>query len=124
MRYYEVAPTRIVRSGSHTFTYHSDVKLQIGTVVTIPVGSKEYIGVVMDEVKKPAYSTKPIASKVIDTPIPKPLLNTALWMQTYYSTPLAFILQTILPSGIQKKTSDTYRGRTHINSKTNKNCIQ
>ncbi|HRQ86786.1 MAG TPA: hypothetical protein PLY16_01620, partial [Candidatus Saccharibacteria bacterium] len=107
MRYYEVAPTRIVRSGSHTFTYHSDVQLQIGTVVVIPAGSKEYIGIVISEVKKPSYTTKPIGSAVVKTPIPLPLIKTALWMHTYYSTPLALVLQAFLPSGIQKRRRTT-----------------
>lgn len=102
MHYYEVAPNQIVRAGSGFFTYASETPLSIGKIVHIEVGKKSLIGIVLREVKKPAYDTKHITSTIEDIPIPKPLIHLALWMSEYYVTPLATVLQTILPRGLQK----------------------
>jgi len=121
MKYYEVAPIRIIRAGSTTFTYSSDSPLSIGQIVTIEVGKKELVGVVMSEVKQPEYATKPISSILEPTPLPGPLVKLALWMAEYYRTPLATVLQTILPRGLEKTrrarpatTHPDIRARTKI----------
>jgi primosomal protein N' (replication factor Y) len=103
MNYYEVAPTRIVRAGSSTFTYGSETSLAIGTVVRVPVGKTSLLGLVMKKVDQPNYATKPIESVVVDTPLPNSLLRLAEWLSSYYTTPLATVLQTVLPRGIDKK---------------------
>lgn len=103
MHYFEVAPTRIIRAGSSTFTYSSKDPLPIGQIVTIEVGKKEHIGVVMEEVTKPDYTTKSITALVESTPLPTPLIDLALWLADYYMTPLASVFQTILPRGLAKK---------------------
>lgn len=106
MYYYEVAPNQIVRPGQDVFTYSSDSLVAIGTIVTIPVGKKTMIGVVMKAVKKPSYATKPIASVIEPTPLPEPLLSLAQWLASYYVTPLALVLQTLLPRGLQTTRRD------------------
>lgn len=103
MHYYEVAPNRIVRQTSAIFTYASEVPLQVGQIVTVELGSKQAIAVVMREVGKPAYDTKPIMSIVEQAPLPAPLLKTAEWMASYYHTHLATVLQTLLPTGATKQ---------------------
>lgn len=103
MHYYEVAPTRIVRAGSDTFTYSSEQELLVGQIVGIEVGSKALIGLVMKKVAQPDYATKPITSVLEETPLPLPLVNLALWLSDYYRTPLATVLQTVLPRGLDKK---------------------
>ena len=103
MKFYEVAPTKIVRSGAATFTYHSESPLAAGALVTIPVGKQTLVGLVIKEVAKPSYDTKPIGDLVEQTPLPVPLVALALWMSQYYATPLATVLQTVLPRGITKK---------------------
>ena len=110
MHYYEVAPNRIARAGDQAFTYHSDTELSVGHVVEIPLGSKSAIGVVLQAVQKPAYNTKPISQLLEAQPIPEPEIKLALWLSTYYSTPLATVLQTILPRGANK----TRRARTKL----------
>ncbi len=103
MHYYEVAPNRIIRKGSDTYTYASTVPLRRGQIVLVEVGKTAHIGVVMEEVSRPSYATKPIAS-VLDLPaLPPALVSLTLWLSAYYHTPLATVLQTILPRGIQKK---------------------
>lgn len=103
MWYYEVAPTKIVRAGADVFTYSSDVAYQVGQLVTIEVGQRSLPGVVIRQVEKPDYPTKPISSLIEATPLPSALVDTALWMSDYYLTPLAIVLQTVLPAGLTKK---------------------
>jgi primosomal protein N' (replication factor Y) len=103
MHYFEVAPIRIIRAGSSTFTYSSDRALKVGHIVTIEVGKKELIGVIMAKVSQPDYTTKAIVSVVEETPLPTALIKLALWISDYYHTPLATVFQTILPRGVDKK---------------------
>ena len=121
MQYYEVAPIRIVRAGSATFTYSSESILSIGTIVTIEIGKKQLVGVVMSKTTQPTYATKPITSVIENTPLPSSLVNVATWLAEYYRTPLATVFQTILPRGIDKKRHEriptkhqSVRNRTHI----------
>ena len=53
--YYEIAPIKIVRSGSDILTYSSAEELKIGQIVEIPVGKKNLIGVVWKKAKKPDF---------------------------------------------------------------------
>ena len=103
MHYYEVAPTKIVRTGSDFFTYHHEQMLQPGQLVVVPVGSSFLAGVVLKSAQKPAYDTRPIEQILAIPPLPLPLLKTALWLKDYYAAPLASVLQTILPRGLTKK---------------------
>jgi primosomal protein N' (replication factor Y) len=121
MKYYEVAPTRIVRSDQAVFTYESEAPLQVGLLVTIPIGKQSSIGVVVKEVSKPAYATKPIGDAIEDLPLPESLVGLSLWLAEYYRTPLATVLQTVLPRGLTTKRrtqtlleKTSTRDRTHI----------
>jgi len=100
--YYEVAPLRIIRLGSATFTYASPEPLLVGQIVTIEVGKKILVGLVMAAVTEPSYKTKEITAVIEKTPIPEPLVKLALWLADYYTTPLATVLQTVLPRGLDK----------------------
>ena len=122
MKYYEVAPLRAVRGVKHAYTYHADLEFAIGQIVTIPLGAKDYPGVVLEKVEKPSYDTKPVTSSADLPPLPVALIDTALWMSEYYATHLAVVLQTILPTGLLKKrrpvsgrtTPGVVRDRTHF----------
>ncbi len=103
MWFYEVAPTKIVRSGVGVFTYHSETELAVGALVTIPVGKQTLNGLVMKNVSKPAYETKPVSSLVEEQPLPPSLIELSLWLSEYYRTPLATVLQTVLPRGLTTK---------------------
>lgn len=129
MYYYEVAPTRIVRSGQDSLTYHSDKKLKIGAIVLIPVGKISLVGVVISAGDKPAYATKPIDQLLYDTPLPAPLVTSLVWLGQYYATPLATVLQSALPAGLTKKRrqvakSTTVAERDRTNFVLNKQQLQ
>lgn len=121
MYYYEVAPNQIVRATSATFTYASESPLTVGTLVTIEVGKKTLVGVVIRKVSKPTYETKAINSVIESQPLPEPLIQLGLWLSAYYATHLATVLQTLLPRGLQKTRRErkntpreTLRDRTTI----------
>lgn len=121
MQYYEVAPTKIVRQGQATFTYCSETKLAVGQLVHIPIGKTTQVGLIMDHAKKPAYGTKHIQDVLPVPPLPLALIHTAAWMSDYYATPLATVLQTILPRGLTKvrraattKAPKAHRERTNF----------
>ncbi len=121
MHYYEVAPNKIIRAGCNSFTYSSNVPLEIGKIVLVEVGKKQTIGLIIKKVSKPTYPTKSVSSIIEQTPIPTELVKLTQWMAEYYLTPLATVLQTILPSGIQKNRRVkntpliiTKRNRTNI----------
>lgn len=103
MKYYEVAPIRIVRADQATFTYEFETELKVGTLVTIPIGKQTSIGVVTQEVSKPAYETKAISEIIEDIPLPESLVKLSFWLAEYYRTPLATVLQTVLPRGLTTK---------------------
>jgi primosomal protein N' (replication factor Y) len=121
MYYYEIAPLKIIRQTSNTFTYCSPQQLGLGDFVTIPIGKTSQLGIVVQQTAKPHYETKQV--QVLTTPIPPlpaPLILTALWMAEYYATHLATVLQTVLPSGLQKNRrklafdqATVARNRTH-----------
>lgn len=121
MQYYEVAPTQIVRTGTDTFTYSSDTPLVPGHIVRISVGKKLMNGLVMSEATtKPSYDVKPIESVIETAALPLAHVQLSRWLSTYYATPLAGVLQTILPTGLHKNrrektfsTSVNFRKRTH-----------
>ncbi|MFZ1250789.1 MAG: primosomal protein N' [Candidatus Microsaccharimonas sp.] len=121
MWFYEVAPTKIVRSGVAAFTYHANKQLSLGQLVSIPVGKQTLHGLVLREVPKPSYETKEIVSIIEETPLPTPLIELSLWVSDYYRTPFATVLQTVLPRGLttkrrnkQQPQHQTSRNRTTI----------
>ena len=103
MHYIEVAPIKIVRKNADAFTYASTTALAAGTIVTVPVGKKTLVGVVLQSVTQPSFDCREIDSVVEETPLPAALLATASWMAQYYQTHLSVVLSSLLPSGITKK---------------------
>ena len=112
MNYYEVAPTRIIRSGQDSFTYFSEYTYSVGQLVQIPVGKKVLEGIILQVVQKPPYETKSIIKTLEDTTLPKSLVRLSLWLAEYYRTPLATVLQTVLPRGltVKRREKDTVTG--------------
>lgn len=103
MHYYEVAPLKIIRPNQATFTYSSSDSLPIGQIVSIPIGKSMATGIIMRSVPKPEYDTREISTAAAIPPLPLAVIETAVWMSDYYATPLATVLQTVLPAGVMKK---------------------
>lgn len=112
--FYLVAPTTVVRTTEHAYTYHSDTPLALGTLVRLSVGKKLTNGVVLAEVPlKPVFTTKAIGDVLIAQPLPQPLLVLAKWLSEYYATHMANTLQTMLPSGLNKQRRELKKITAH-----------
>ena len=85
MYYYEVAPNKIVRSDTDTFTYASAERLSPGGIVEIEIGKQKAVGIVLEEVAKPAYPTKPIIRLLETEPLPARLVVATEWLSRYYA---------------------------------------
>ena len=103
MHYYEVMPTRIARAGQATFTYSYGETLQLGQIVSVPLGTKSVNGIVTEKVQKPDYDVKAIDKILEISPLPNQLIALINWLSDYYVTPHASVLQTVLPRGLDKK---------------------
>lgn len=101
MNYVSVCPVGVIGGKEDYLTYESSEKLEVGTLVEIPFGKRTKYGVVVGPADKPNFRTKPI-SKVFDI-IPLHLIELSKWISQYYATRLSIVLQTVLPSGLQKK---------------------
>lgn len=118
MHYYEVVP--LIRFGGNTqvLTYSFQKKITPGSLVSISIGNKKSTAIVLTKVTKPSFKTKPI-EKIYDIkPLPRYLIDTAVWMSDYYISPLSACFQTILPKGILKKR------RSELNAASNHKAIR
>ncbi|MDO4870914.1 MAG: primosomal protein N' [Candidatus Saccharibacteria bacterium] len=107
MNYYLVAVNQVVSKQHDRFTYSSDLQLSVGQIVQVPIGKKTAIGIVLQTVSKPDFATKNVIKSIESQPLPRYLLKTLLWMQKFYLSPLANIIQTALPTGITKQRRDS-----------------
>lgn len=107
MIYYEVSPTVIVRADTDILTYSSKSTIDIGSIVTIPVGKKTLTGVVMARTDKPSYDVKNVFNTVETQPLPLEILSLSKWIRDYYHTHLATVWQAIIPRGVTKKRRAT-----------------
>ena len=100
--FYEVIPTKIYRNGSSALTYASDLKLEPGHIVTIPLGKTSCVGIVLKKVPKPSFPCKPIIKLLYSTPLPPHLLKSALWLSSYSLPELPVGPNLLFPIGIEK----------------------
>lgn len=121
MEYYLVSPLRVIGRAGQTLTYHSDRSLRAGQIAGVSVGKKLVPAVVLKQVAKPAFETKPIELVVTETVLPQPLLKLHTWLSSYYVSHPVAVWQTMLPSGLLKKRrakeskrSQHLRDRTHF----------
>ena len=86
-----------------TFTYSSDIRLEIGFRVLVDFSNRERIGVVIKKVDKPAFKTLKI-KKVFDD---FEIFNTnelALlhWISDYYHFPIGQVIDNFMPPYLRK----------------------
>lgn len=103
--FYEVMPTEVYRSGGGALTYSSDLTLQPGQIVLIPLGRKVVTGIIWKKVPKVDFPTKPITKLLCPFPIPKHLLKSISWLSEYYLSPLPLTANLMVPAGIAAKTA-------------------
>lgn len=103
MKYYLVSIIGKVGTYFDALTYESETDISIGVIVSVPVGKKTSLGVIIKSVAKPKFKCKNINSIVIDKPLPSHLLSIHDWMSEYYATKSGIVWQTILPGRIATK---------------------
>lgn len=106
MNYYLIAPAQSFHNTDSLLTYESEQKLEIGQVVTIPLGKKSTLGIVMQKCDKPSFETKPIQNILYEEPLPPKLTKALSWLADYYRAPMSSVIQAALPRGITKKRRD------------------
>ena len=114
--YYEVLPAKIFKKSPKLedgiLTYTSDLPLKPGQIVEIPLGKNTTIGVVYQKVEKPEFDTKEIIRIIKETPIPKHLLKSILWLSSYYLVPLPQVVNLFLPGTLEKRHKTTILSET------------
>lgn len=118
MNYYLIAPAQTFHNSDSLLTYESEQKLEIGQIVTIPLGKKTAIGIVMQECEKPDFATKPITSVLYPEALPQKLTKALSWLADYYRAPMSSVIQAALPRGITKKRRDKTEKLPAIEKKT------
>lgn len=107
MNYYEVSPLKIIHARQSILTYESAERVQLGSMVTVPVGKNVVPAVVLNNVKKPTFDTKEIARVITSKPLPQTLLKLHNWICLYYGAHPVQVWRTMLPNGIAKKRRAT-----------------
>lgn len=104
MSYYEVIVNSPSYRGKDFLTYHCEHKLSAGKIVTVQLRNSPALGIVVHEVPKPTFITKPITS-ILDLPaLPSQLVQLAIWISSYYPTGLGSIGQQFLPKSLINTT--------------------
>jgi primosomal protein N' (replication factor Y) len=98
MRYYEVLLADSKYHSSAPLTYSSEDKLEILSVVTVPLRSRAASGFILSEVDKPSFAAKPIKSLMSTKPLPYHCLQLAQWMESYYAATLSEALRQFAPT--------------------------
>ncbi|MDO4978930.1 MAG: primosomal protein N' [Candidatus Saccharibacteria bacterium] len=105
--FYEVLVSKIFRKSANVddgiLTYASDASLSSGQVVLVPLGRSIVAGIVYRKVSKPSFEAKGITKVLYDQTLPKQIVESVLWINQYYLTPLPQVVSLVLPNGVEKK---------------------
>ncbi len=104
MNYYEVYIASQRFHGSEPLTYASEVELQPGTVVSVPMQRQTILGIIGATTGKPSFTTKPITAVIAELPLPIQSVSLLKWLQLYYPAPLGFLTQLFLPQTLLQKS--------------------
>jgi len=102
MHYYEVQPVLRRAAKLGVATYCSESPFRIGNVVRIQYGSKQTVGIVLQQCVKPNFKTKEITGLVSEQTLPSDLLKLAQVMSKYYPFDESSLYSLLLPNGAHK----------------------
>lgn len=103
MGYYEIYVAEVRHQKPEPLTYASDEKLEIGSLVSVPYGTRKASGFVCRKVPKPDFEAKPILSVPASGNLPAAALKLHEWMLTYYPGGSGAATQLFVPSGLDVK---------------------
>lgn len=108
MYYVEVLVAGATYHGDEALTYSSGSSLAPGSIVVVPLRSKQVLGVVLRVVPKPSFAAKSIVQTADLPPLPEALLKLMQWLKTYYPSPYGIITQQFLPKELPKKAVEAW----------------
>lgn len=114
--FFEVIPTTVFRADGTLLTYQSDLPLRPGHLVLIPLGRRTTIGIVYRKVPAVNFKTRSILSLIHPTPLPSHLLKAALWLSSYYLSPLPTVAKLLLPAALTPNSAAKLQPATTTNS--------
>ena len=117
--FFEVIPTTVFRADGTLLTYQSDLPLRPGHLVLIPLGRRTTIGIVYRQVPAVSFKTRSILSLVHPTPLPSHLLKAALWLSSYYLSPLPTVAKLLLPAALTPSTAAKLQPIKNLSSAQN-----
>jgi primosomal protein N' (replication factor Y) (superfamily II helicase) len=97
MRYYEVLVGALAYHGNDALTYSSDATLRVGQIVRVALRERSTLGIVVREVSKPSFPTKPLAAIAPYPPVPAESLSLLHWLRAYYPAPLGAVVRQFVP---------------------------
>lgn len=107
MKYFEVIPLHNVGKNLEVLIYSSVLPLSRGALVELQLVQKTISGVVIREVPRPKFKTKPIDRRLDEVDLPIHLLEIARWIANYYLVNVGQTLKSMLPKGLGKKRRDS-----------------
>lgn len=112
MGYYETWVASQKYHGKSALTYSAKQSLRPGSIVIVPLQSARVLGVVLREVAKPNFTTKPIERVIEQVVISAELLQLTEWMRSYYPAPLGQLLSLLLPSSLLQQSKQQAQTET------------
>ncbi len=100
MSYYYVWVRSVQYRGNEALTYKYEGKLSGGTIVEVPLRKQKVLGIVINSVPRPDFTTKSIITIFPLQPLPRTSLNLITWLKQYYPAPVGVIMQQFLPAKI------------------------
>lgn len=100
MYYYRVLVSSKRYHGDEALTYQSPQKLNLNSVVSVPLQRATVLGIVTQEASKPPFKTKAITELISKMTIPPQLIGLLGWLSSYYPAPLGVVTQLFLPAAL------------------------
>lgn len=116
MHYYLVRVASSVYRRDEPLTYMSKDKLDINTLVAVPVQRKTVVGLIVAPTDKPAFETREVLNPISKQPLPSAFIGLIEWLRTYYPSTYGNILLASLPSSLLVKPrsqTNPYATKTH-----------
>jgi primosomal protein N' (replication factor Y) (superfamily II helicase) len=110
--YYTVLVGSAQYHGNEALTYSCPDKLEMGSVVKVPLQRTSALGVVTSSVTQPTFKTKDILETYDLPPLPISLVQMVTWLRLYYPAPLGATTQAILPGQLTQKHIESIAGIT------------
>ncbi|MDO4526769.1 MAG: primosomal protein N' [Candidatus Saccharibacteria bacterium] len=118
MNYYAVIVGKAVGRGASILTYASSLRLEVGSIVEVPLMRGRAPAVVVKKVAQPDFKCREITKILYSKPLPSHLVKVAVWLSEYYLAPLSSVMQMILPTGVLKKRRSNGGGTEQNGVKT------